>query len=416
MTQPDKPFESIIERRRDFPSLKRTHNGYPLAYLDGPGGTQVPRQVIEAMVTYYETCNANHDGRFITSMESDQIIQQAREHMAAFLGASGWRTISFGANMTTLAYSLSKAFARHFKTGDEIIITQLDHEANRGPWLSLQEQGMVIKEVALKKDGGLDYDDFESKITARTRLVAVGMASNVLGTVNDIPLIRQWTQQVGAWLLVDAVHYAPHFSIDVSRLHVDFLLCSAYKFYGPHLGILYSKEGLLDGLSTDCLRTQDQQAPFKIETGTLNHAALAGVKAAVDYIASFGEGADLRPQLVSAMERIAAYEHTLALAYYNRLSDIPVVQIVGPDMHSRHRAPTVSFHLPGWTAAQVCQKLNEKGICAWDGHFYAIRPLEVLGLLEQGGLTRVGISLYNTCEEIERVLVALEELVKTSKQ
>lgn len=406
----EKKFKTFINRRSDFPSLKRMHNGYPLAYLDGPGGTQTPRQVIEAIVHYYENCNANHDGYFITSIESDQIIQETRESMAQFLGARSWSTISFGANMTTLAYSLSKAFARYFQAGDEIVITQLDHEANRGPWLGLREYGLIIKEVKIKKNGTLDYEDFKKKITERTRLVAVGMASNALGTVNDLPVIRQWTYEVGSWLLVDAVHYAPHFALDVQKLGVDFLLCSAYKFYGPHVGILYSREGLLSRLSTDCLRTQNQNAPFKMETGTLNHAALAGVKAAVEYIASFVEADHLRQRLFTAMQMISEYEHELAKKYYQGLQNIDGLEIFGPDMSSSHRAPTVSFTIKGLKAAQICQRLNEKGICAWDGHFYAIRPVEVLGLLEKGGLTRIGLSLYNTENEIDRVLEAIKEL------
>jgi len=408
MSQIKNKFDSIIKRRADFPSLNREINGYPLAYLDGPGGTQIPKQVIDAMVHYYENCNANHDGRFLTSIESDKIIHQAREHMAAFLGAKSWESISFGANMTTLAYSLSNAFVRHFNSCDEILITQLDHEANRGPWLNLKEHGLIIKEAKIKNDGTLDYDNFKQKITNRTRLVAVGMASNALGTVNDLQNIRRWTLEVGAWLLVDAVHYAPHFAIDVQKLGVDFLFCSAYKFYGPHVGILYTKEGMLDQLSTDCLRTQDQKAPYKIETGTLNHAALAGVKAAVGYIASFGKGDTLRKQVISAMELISEFEHELAKKYYDGVNNIDGLDIYGPDMNDKHRAPTVSFAMSGLSAAQICQRLNEKGICAWDGHFYAIRPVEVLGLVEKGGLTRVGVSLYNTEEEIERVLEELK--------
>lgn len=253
----------MLNCRKDFPSLKRTYNNLPLAYFDGPGGTQIPKQVIDAIVNYYERCNTNTHGYFITSHETDQVIDQARDRMAAFLNAPSADCISFGANMTTLSYSLSKALLRMYKPGDEIVITELDHEANRAPWLSMKDHGIIIREVVLKNDGTLDYQDFKSKINNNTKLVAMGMASNALGTVNDIGPVRQWTKEVDANLLLDAVHYAPHFSIDVQMLDVDFLLCSAYKFYGPHVGILYSKNGLLDKLPTDCLRTQDQNAPLK---------------------------------------------------------------------------------------------------------------------------------------------------------
>ncbi len=408
----DLNYKDIIQRRNDFPSLDRTHNGYPLVYLDGPGGTQVPQQVIDAMVKYYTTCNANHNGRFITSQESDAIIEESREAMATLLNAESAGNISFGANMTTMTFSLSKAISRILKPGEEILITQLDHEANRGPWLNLQENGIVVREVKLKPDGILDYDDFKNKINEKTRLAAMGLASNALGTVNNIPLIRELTTQVGAWLLIDAVHYVPHLPVDVKELKVDFLLCSAYKFYGPHVGILYSKTGLLDELKTDRLRTQKQHSPYIIETGTLNHAALAGVKAAVEYIASFGTGSDFRTNVVTAMQRIYSYEHKLAHYLYEGLSGINRVTIYGPSFSELKRAPTISFTLDGVKPPEICSFLNEKGICVWDGHFYAIRPVEVLGLLEKGGLTRAGISLYNIQEEIDRLLEEIKKIIK----
>jgi len=400
----------FLNRRSDFPSLKRTHNGLPLAYLDGPAGTQVPQAVIDTVSRYYTTSNANTHGFFVTTRETDEIIHDTRQAMADFLGADGPRTISFGANMTSLAFALSHAFARVFQPGDEVLVTQLDHEANRGPWLGLRRHGVVVREVRLKVDGTLDYDDFAGKITEKTRLVAMGYSANAMGTVNDVPLVRRLTHQAGAWLLVDAVHYAPHFPLSVRELGVDFLLCSAYKFYGPHVGILYSREGLLDRLPTDCLRTQDQPAPCRIETGTLNHAALAGTRAAVDYIAGLGTGASRRERVVEAMTRLAAGEHALAATLYAGLVDIPGVTVIGPSFAGRHRAPTVSFVLDGRDPVDVCRFLAERAICAWDGHFYAIRPMEVLGLLERGGVTRLGISLYNTAEEIQRVLTAVGEL------
>jgi cysteine desulfurase family protein (TIGR01976 family) len=352
--------------------------------------------------------NANTHGVFGTSMESDRMLGQCRQHLADFLGADSPEEISFGANMTTLTFSLARAIGRSLQPGDEILITQLDHEANRGPWLGLREYGIEVREIAITPSGTLDYVDFESKINERTRLVAMGYASNALGTVNDIKFAREMTYRFGAWLFVDAVHYAPHFPIDVSLTGMDFLVCSAYKFYGPHIGVLYCRGDMLDRLQPDRLRTQDQAAPYRIETGTLNHAALAGVSAAVDYIARFGKGKTLRSQIVSAMKSISAYEHSLGKLLYEQLNKIKPVKVWGPSFDTSLRAPTVSFTVDGVPASAVCKRLDNEGICAWDGHFYAIRPIELLGLLELGGVTRIGISMYNTREEIERLLNCLD--------
>ncbi len=398
--------------RRDFPSLSRTLDGRPLAYLDGPAGSQVPEKVIEAVAAYYRTCNANTHGAFVTSRESDEVVRGAREAAAAFLGAPSWREISFGANMTTLNFSLSQALVREMKPGDEIVITELDHEANRGPWLNLRERGIVVREVALQRDGTLDVEDFRRKVTGRTRLVAVGYASNALGTVNDAPLARELSRAVGAWLLVDAVHYAPHFPLDVSALDPDFLLCSAYKFYGPHVGILYSRSGVLERLRTDKLRTQEDAAPYRIETGTLNHAAIAGVKAAIEYIASWGEGSPLRARLVSAMEAIHAHEHALASFCRDNVRRLPGVTAWGPDFSTMRRAPTVSITIAGVRPSDAARSLGEKGLLVWDGDFYAARAMEVLGLAERGGVLRTGILMYNTREEIERLLEAVAAIAE----
>ena len=414
MSIPTAEFQHIIRRRREFPSLKREYNGFPLAYFDGPGGTQIPRQVMDSMNHYYETCNANAHGYFLTAIESDNMIQEARAVCAAILNAEGPETISFGANMTTLTFSLSKAIGRFLKPGDEILISQLDHEANRGPWLNLREIGIVVQEIEMKKDGTLDYQDLKYKINKNTRMIAVGLASNALGTVNDISEIRTISKASGIWLLVDAVHYIPHFPVDVQALDIDFLLCSAYKFYGPHVGILYARPGLLDRLDTDRLRTQQPMAPYKIETGTLNHAAIAGVKAAIEYISTFGRGPDLRSRLVSGMKDIGTYEHELALLLYLGLEKIQGITIYGPHINDTPRAPTISFTVEGKAPPEVCGLLDKQGICTWDGHFYAIRPVEVLGLYEKGGLVRVGISLYNTAEEVSRLLDALHTIASDS--
>ncbi len=400
----------LSSRIHDFPSLQREFRGHPLAFFDGPGGTQMPQSVIDGIVHYYTTCNSNTHGTFVTTQESDEIIEATRRTVATFLGARGPQCISLGANMTTLNYSLSHAVGRSLKSGDEILITQLDHEANRGPWLMLRERGIAVQEILLKKDGTLDYDDMRSKVGPRTRLVAIGMASNALGTVNNIAVARELASKVGALLMLDAVHYAPHFSIDVEGLGADFLICSAYKFYGPHVGILYSREGLLDQFEPDRLRTQDQQAPYRIETGTLNHAAIAGIKAAIEYIAGIGTGTDLRSQLVSAMKLIGEHERTLASIFYDGLRRLPGVTIYGQPFASGQRAPTVSFTLGSHRAEDICRRLGERGFCTWDGHFYALRAIELLGLLDRGGVTRVGISLYNRLEEVIRLLDELKQI------
>jgi cysteine desulfurase family protein (TIGR01976 family) len=393
--------------RRDFPALERTWNGHPLAYLDGPAGSQVPQPVIDAISGYYRTCNANTHGEFPTSRESDRLMLEAREAAAAFLGAPSWREVSFGQNMTTLNFALSHALVREMKPGDEIVITQLDHESNRGPWLLLRERGVNVREVALRPDGTLDPDDFARQVTERTRLVALGLASNALGTVNDIPLARRLSKEVGAWLLVDAVHHAAHFPIDVQALDTDFLLCSAYKFYGPHVGLLYTRPGLLETLRTDKLRVQEDEAPYRIETGTLNHAAIAGVKAAIEYIASWGRGETLRDKVVTAMTDIAAYEHGIAAHYFEAARQIPGVTVWGPDFTTAQRAPTVSITVDGVAPLEIAKRLGETGVQVWEGHFYAVRAVEVLGLAERGGVVRTGICMYNLREEVDRLLEAL---------
>ena len=397
--------------RQDFPALLRTlDDGSPVTYLDGPAGTQVPRQVIEAITHYYERCNANTHGQFITSWESDKLMWEARETVAAFLGAHGPGTISFGANMTTLAFALSRALGRKLKEGDEIVITQLDHEANRGPWLALEERGVIIREVVLRPDGRLDPEDMARKITKRTRAVALGMASNALGTVNDVGLARRLSQQVDALLILDAVHYAPHFPIDVRALGADFLLCSAYKFYGPHVGILYTRPGLLDRLKPDRLSTQDQAPPYRIETGTLNHAAIAGVKAAIEYIASWGAGDTMRERLVAAMDAIAAWENSLAAYYWSQVKMTRGVAVWGTDFSTTRRAPTVSITIDGVDPLEAARRLGERGVFVWDGHFYAARAVEALGLSGRGGLLRAGMSMYTTREEVDRLLSGVAEI------
>ena len=398
--------------RKQFPSLQRKHNGKPIVFVDGPAGTQVPQSVIDAISHYYSNANANTHGAFITTRETDKIIEHTRQAMATLLGAEGEETISIGQNMTTLNFSLARAMSRILHPGDEVLITQLDHEANRGPWLTLRDFGIKVREVKLFPSGLLDYEDFESKINENTRLVCMGMSANSIGTVNNFKLVRELTYRYNAWLLLDAVHYAPHLTIDVQSIGCDFLLCSAYKFYGPHVGILYSRPGLLDRLPTDRLRTAAQVAPYSIETGTLNHAAIAGVGAAVEFLATLGHGSSLREKLVSAYQSIGKHEFVLASKLYSGLKKMDGITLVGQDFSSPDRTPTISFTMKGKTPLQVCEQLAISNICAWDGHFYAIRAIEALGLLESGGVTRLGISLYNTEAEIDFVFEEIARIVK----
>jgi cysteine desulfurase family protein (TIGR01976 family) len=396
--------------RQDFPALTRPGLETNFAFLDGPGGSQVPKVVIDTIGDFYATCNVNTHGKFWPSQEVDRRMDRAREVVAAFLGAESASCISFGQNMTTLNYALSGAIARTLTQGDEVLITQLDHEGNRGPWLRLEERGIVVKEVRLLPSGLLDSADMAAKITSRTRLFALGASSNALGTVNDLALARRLTQSVGALLVVDAVHYAPHFLIDAAALGADFLLCSGYKFYGPHVGVLYSRPGALERLPTDALSVQDPAAPYRIETGTLNHAAIDGLRAAVEYIALWGGGTTLRERIADAMNGISAYEHELARFYHDTVRTIPGVQVWGPDFSGRARAPTVSITLNRASAAEAAEALAKRGICVWDGHFYAARAVQVLGLAERGGLLRTGVSMYSSREELQRLLQGIEEL------
>jgi len=340
----------------------------------------------------------------------DRRMHRARTALAQLLGAAGPECISFGQNMTTLNFALSSAIGRTLQPGDEILITELDHEANRGPWLALAERGATVREVRLTDTGELDAADMAAKVTSRTRVFAIGASSNALGTVNDLALARRLTREVGALLVIDAVHYAPHFPIDVNAWDTDFLLCSGYKFYGPHVGVLYSKPGALERLPTHRLSVQDPAAPYRIETGTLNHAAIDGLRAAVDYLASWGEGQTMRARLVDAMQGISAYEHGLAKRYYDAVRDRSGITVYGPSFATVKRAPTVSIALAAHTAGAAATALSARGIYVWDGNFYAARVVESLGLADRGGLLRTGISMYSAARDVERLIDGLAEL------
>lgn len=405
-------MRTIENCRKEFPALRRKHNGFPLAFLDGPGGTQPPQMVIDAVVEYLEKYNSNIHGNFIVSKESDAIIQKCRERLAVFLGANSWECISLGPNMTTLNLALSRAFGNLLKAGDEILITELDHEANRGPWLNLQKQGVIVKQIPLRQDGTLDMGGFQKRISKNTKLVAAGYSSNAIGTINDVWRIRDISKKVGAYLLIDAVHFAPHFSIDVQALDCDFLLCSAYKFYGPHVGVLYTKPGLLAQLPVEKIDSQDNDAPYRIESGTQNHEGLNGVIAAIDFIASFEEGEDLRTRLVGSMKKIESFEYEIARHLYERLLEIPQVTVYGAPFDGRKRAPTVAFTVDQIHSARVAERLGEQGILVWDGDFAAERAIEVLNTVHAGGVVRVGISIYNTLDEVERLIAVVKEMIQ----
>ena len=405
-------MEGFSEKTREyFPSLNRVNSSnQQIIYLDGPGGTQVPIQVIEAISKYYLRSNANTHGEFITSKETDSIMDDLRFKVSLMLGAENPNSISIGQNMTTLNYSLARALSRKFKEGDEVIVTELDHEANRGPWMILKEVGVKIIEVNLKQNGTLDYSDFKSKINDKTVMVCMGMSSNALGTLNSFNKVKEYLKDRKCLFLLDAVHYAPHFSIDVKELDCDFMLCSAYKFYGPHISFLYSKPGVLNDLNPDRLVVQDQEAPYIIETGTLNHAACSGVSAAIDFISSLGQGTTYREKLESAYLQISDHEFNLAKHLYESLEGFDKTTVIGPDFSTRERTPTVSFVHSEYSPQEVCAHLAKQNICAWDGHFYALKAIQQLGIESRGGVTRLGISLYNTRKEIDRVIEVIKSI------
>jgi len=410
--------------RSQFPALQQTDdNGRPHVYFDGPGGTQVPRVVIDAMADYFTNANANCGGPFITSHRNDEMINQARVAMADLLNAPSEKEIVFGANMTTLTFSFSRAIGRSLQAGDEIIVTRLDHDANISPWLALEENGIVIKWADIDvTDCRLNIDQLASLISTKTKLVAVGYASNAVGTINPIKKIAALAHEVGAWVWVDAVHYAPHRAIDVQSIDCDFLVCSAYKFFGPHVGVLWGKQRLLEKLAAYKVRPATSALPHKFETGTLNHEGLAGVVAAVDYLAQIGRdygnrlASELdnykgrRKELKQAMGIIAAYERplfTYMLGELKKISGVKIYGILDEDTFDE-RCPTLAFTREGHSPADIAAKLGDKGVFVWHGNYYALAVSEKLGVEDSGGMVRVGLAHYNTKEEVDRFLSAIE--------
>ena len=403
---------SIEEIRRFFPALARTHNGYPVAYFDGPGGTQVPRTVVEAMNDYLYRHNANTHWAYPTSEETDAIIDSARGVLADFLNASPTEIV-FGANMTTLTFHLACALGRGYDRNDEILVTELDHHANIAPWQALEkERGVKVRMVKMiPETGELDWNDFSRQLSGRTKLVAIGAASNALGTVNDVRRAAKMAHSLGAQIFVDAVHYAPHRLIDVLDWDCDFLACSAYKFYGPHIGILYGRHDLLTSLDFPKLVPAPDSAPERAETGTQNHEGIAGAAAAVDFLASLAPGATRRERLRAAFEQLHERGDALVTRLWNGLREIERVRLYGPSPGTT-RTPTIAFTVDGLPSIEVAKKLAEHGIFLSHGDFYAMTVIERLGQTSHG-LVRAGCACYTTSQEVDRLLACMHGLPRS---
>ena len=403
--------------RSQFPALAVQVNGRPAVYFDGPGGTQVPQRVIDAMRDYLMNSNANTHGAFLTSRRSDEVIADAHAALADLLGCDADEVI-FGPNMTTLTFSLSRALGREFGPGDELVVTRLDHDGNVAPWWALEERGCRVRFVDINpSDCTLDMADLERQITPRTRLVAVGYASNAVGSINNVQEITRLAHAVGALVYIDAVHYAPHGPIDVRRLACDFLVCSPYKFFGPHSGALYGKREHLARLRPYKVRPAADVNPFRWETGTQNHEGQAGILAAVDYLAELGRRASpsvssRRSALMAAYDVIRPYERSLAERLIKGLLAIPGLTFYGIKEAARgaERVPTVAIRISGHTPRELASHLGERGIFTWDGNYYALNLSERLGVEPTGGMLRIGLVHYNTPEEVDRALEALQEL------
>jgi cysteine desulfurase family protein (TIGR01976 family) len=401
--------------RSQFPALNRVVEGRIPIFLDGPGGTQVPQRVIDALVHYLSTCNSNTHGGFRTSQESDAQLLRAHESVAAFLNAPSPDEIVFGQNMTSLTFALSRSLARTWQPGDEVVVTRLDHSANVSPWqLAAHDSGASVRFVDIRPDDcTLDLDDFRRQLTPRTRLVAFAAASNAVGSVNDVALLARLAHDAGALVFVDAVHYAPHRLIDVQGWDCDFLACSAYKFFGPHVGILWGRRRWLEELHPYKVRPASDSLPERWMTGTQNHEGLAGVAAGIDYLAGIAppRAAPLRARLEVALHAIRDHETRLATALLEVLNDLPPYRVWGiVDPHRSDRVATFSVTHRSLPAEELARRLARHEIYAWHGNFYALDLLERLGVEEQGGFLRLGVVHYNTTDEIERLGQVLEEI------
>lgn len=405
--------------REQFPALNLEVDGGRAIYFDGPGGTQVPQRVIDATSDYLVRSNSNTHGSFLTSRRTDATIAAAHAAMADLLGCDD-DEIVFGANMTTLTFAISRSIGRELGPGDEVVVTTLDHDANVAPWRALADKGVTIRQVDINPDTcTLNMHDLSTKITHKTKLVAVGYASNAVGTINHIERVISLAHENDAMVYVDAVHYAPHAPIDVRALDCDFLACSTYKFFGPHQGALYGKREHLKRLRPYKVRPASDELPDRWETGTQNHEALAGVSAAISYLAELGlrisPGVETRRDaLLSAYRAIQAYERTLAERLIQGLTGIAGVKLYGITDSAKfdRRTPTVAITVNGHTPGELAKKLGERGIFTWDGNYYAISLTERLGVEDEGGMLRIGLVHYNTADEVDRLLQELGEIVR----
>jgi cysteine desulfurase family protein (TIGR01976 family) len=414
--------------RAQFPALALTDNGRPRLYLDNPGGTQVSRFVIERMTDCLVRANANLGGFFATSVEAGRIVDEARAKMAAFLNAAGPEEIVFGQNMTTLTFHLQRSIGRRIEPGDEILLTRMDHDGNVAPWLAMaRERGATVKWIDVDPESfALDLEPLDALLTDRTRLVAINHASNATGTISDVARVAARARAVGALTYVDAVQSAPHLPIDVAALGCDILVCSAYKFFGPHQGTLWGRHALLEALVADKVRPASDVPPEKFETGTQSHEGIAGIAGAIDYFAWVGEtmARDALPRfealpeatrpLHAAMECLCAYEMGLTRRLLDGLAALPGIAVVGITERQRmaERVPTVSFVARGHAPAEVAKHLADHNIFVWSGHNYAVEVIRRLGLEASGGVVRIGIAHYNTEAEIDRALEALGGLLR----
>ena len=409
---------STEEIRRCFPALSRVHNDRPVAYFDGPGGTQVPRMVVETMEDYLYHYNANTHWAYPTSEETDWIIDFSRSVLADFLNANPTEIV-FGANMTTLTLHLARALGRGFERGDEIVVTELDHHANVAPWKTLEKEcGAVVRMTKMiPETGELDWKDFSQQLNRRTKLVAIGAASNALGTINDVKRAMEMAHSVGAKIFVDAVHYAPYGLIDVREWNCDFLACSAYKFYGPHIGILWGRRDLLEAIDFPKLIPAPDSAPERAETGTQNHEGIAGAAAAVDFLASLAPGGNRRESLRAVFELLHERGDRLIGQLWNGLREIDGVHLYGlevgghrpPLQQAAARTPTIAFTIDNVPAIEVAKKLAERGVFVSHGDFYAMTVVERLGQAPHG-LVRAGCACYTTTEEVDRLLAGVRKL------
>jgi cysteine desulfurase family protein (TIGR01976 family) len=406
--------------RQQFPSLQTQVNGQPAAFLDGPAGTQVPQQVIDAIQKYLLHDNANTCGAFATSRRNDAMIANARQAKADFFNCAP-DEVSFGQNMTTITFALARAIGRALNPGDEVIVTTLDHDANVAPWRALEEKGIVIRQVDIREqDCTLDMEDLKRKLTKKTKLVAVGYASNAVGTINPVAEIAKLAHSAGALIFVDAVHYAPHGAIDVQALDCDFLACSPYKVFGPHMGTLYGKREHLMRFAPYKVRPAPDALPDRWETGTQVQELIAAIAAAVEYLATLGRrhdpaAQDRRSALLAAYR--VTHEHEMALLSklmqgLQRIEGLRIFGITDPAKFDQ-RCSTVSVRLDGHTPTETATFLGERGIFTWDGNFYALNLTERLGVQSTGGLLRIGLVHYNTADEVDRLLAALSEFSRS---